>query len=91
MAKKNLDKFADVARAMTGSTISTDELFKTVNNMDKTTKENIYEKVDSLMKQINLPFDKAIQLVRKGLAEISNILKIDPAVIFQVYIEKRGE
>lgn len=87
MKKEDLDKFANVARSMTGSTINTDELFKKVNAIDVATKKEIYLKTDSMLKKSNLPFDKAYPLARKGFIDLAYEFKIDPAVLFQLYIE----
>lgn len=84
----DLENFANIARSMTGSTISTNELFKSVRAMNTVTKKQIYLKTDSMVKQTNLPFDKAFPLAKKGFIDLANELNVDSAVLFQVYIQQ---
>ena len=91
MINKDLDKFANIARLMTGSNISTDELFNKIKTMNEVTKEDIFLKTNSMLKKTNLPFDKAYPLVKKGFTNLANEFDIDPAVLFQLYIMKLGK
>ena len=87
MDNNDLEKFANVARSMTGSNISTNELFKAVRTMNEVTKKEIHSKADSMIQQANLSFDKAYPLAKKGFIDLANELNVDPAVLFQVYIQ----
>lgn len=86
---KGKEEFANIARSMTGSIISTNELFKAVRTMSGVIKKEIHLKTDSMLQKTNLPFDKAYPLAKKGFIDLANELNIDPAVLFQVYIENK--
>ena len=91
MINKDLDKFANIARLMTGSNISTDELFNKIKTMNEVTKEDIFLKTNSMLKKTNLPFDKTYPLAKEGFTNLANEFDIDPAVLFQIYITKLGK
>ena len=83
------EKFANIARSITGSIISTHELFKVVRTMNQVIKKEIHLKTDSMLKKTNLPIDKAYPLAKKGFIDLANELNVNPAVLFQVYIESK--
>lgn len=83
----SLEQFAEVARTMTGSKLSTKLILLKAKSINKTTKEIICPKINQMVKEHNLPFDKAFPLIKDGFNQISNEYNIDSAVLFWVYME----
>ncbi|AGL03285.1 hypothetical protein [Desulfoscipio gibsoniae] len=83
----SLDKQAEIARRMTGSKLSNQEIFAMVRNINQDTKKKICPEIDQMIKDINLPLDKAYPSVMVGFYKMSVHYNIDSAVLFWIYME----
>lgn len=82
-----IEQQAEIARTMTGSKLSTEEIVIRVQNIDPFTKEKACPKVHQMVLEYNLPFDKAFPIIRNGFSEIAKEHKINPAVLFWIYMD----
>ena len=83
----DLDKQAEIARLMTGSKLSDQEMFELVRSTSQATREKVCPQVDQMVKDRNMPFDKAYPLVRDGFNQIAVNFNMDPAVLFWIYMD----
>lgn len=82
---------AEIARTMTGSNLSTDDIIGQVVCVSKLTKEIVCPQIDEMVRKNNLPFDKAFPLVKAGFNNIAKDYNLDPAVLFWVYMDWMSE
>ncbi|WP_449240352.1 hypothetical protein [Desulfoscipio gibsoniae] len=82
-----LDKQAEIARRMTGSKLSNQELFTMVGSISEEAKEKICPEIDKMIKDISLSLDKAYPAVMVGFYKMSVHYNIDSAVLFWIYME----
>jgi len=78
---------ANIARAMTGSTMSTSEIIRNVMNTDNATKNIVSQQVHSVVKEYNMPFDKAFPIIKRSFNQIARNYNMDPAVLFWIYMD----
>jgi len=82
---------AEIARAMTGSVLSDEEIMIGVKNVKPIVKEECCRQVDKLLKKHDLPFDKGYLLAKDDFNNIARRYKIDAAVMFWIYMEWLGK
>lgn len=82
-----LEKQAEIARVMTGSKLSDNDLFQGVKGVTTIKKGIVCPKVHQMIGIHNLPFDKAFPLVKEGFGKLASEHNIDSAVLFWIYME----
>lgn len=87
MKKEDLNKFFNVFRSMTGSTMTDEDIVENYNLIDKGKKKEIYSKIDTIIKNLNMPFDKALPLITVELNLLATEEQSDPAVLLLLYID----
>lgn len=78
---------AEVARSMTGSQMSTHVIVANVLSFDPVKKATLCPEIHRMVKDNNIPFDKAFPLIKDGFNEIAQNNSIDPSVLFWVYMD----
>lgn len=78
---------AEIARLMTGSSLSTIAIISKVKYVAKAIREKAGLEVNQMVQEHNLPFDKAFPLIKDGFNEIATKYSMDPAVLFWVYMD----
>ncbi len=86
----NMQDQAEIARAMTGSTLSDDKIFEQVSNMNPSVKNQSSKEVDTLVKVYDGKFDKVFANNRIGFNIIANKYGIDGATLFWIYMDWRN-
>lgn len=84
-----IERQAQIARDMTGSTINTNDLINGLKRLDNTAKSQIYSKMRNIFEGNKVPFDKAFFIAREQINEVANSYKIDPAILFWVCMEMK--
>lgn len=85
-----IDQQCEIARVMTGSNYSNDEILKNIRTMNELVKEEASVSINQLLLRDNLPFDKAFPLVKADFKKVAQKYKINPAALFWVYMEWKG-
>lgn len=87
MKEEDLNKFCNVFRSMTGSTMTDEDIVKNYNSINKEKKKEIFLKIDTSIKDLNMPFDKALPLITVELNLLATEEQSDPAVLLLLYID----
>ncbi|MFA6808691.1 MAG: hypothetical protein WCR27_06840 [Eubacteriales bacterium] len=82
---------AEIARTMTGSILSDEEIMIGVRKVNAIAKEECCRQVDKLLQKHNLPFDKGYFLAKDDFNNIAQRYKMDAAVMFWIYMEWLGQ
>jgi len=78
-------KFAEVARCLTGSTMSNSEIYYKYISIKPNVKKRIHNKVDSIVKKSDISFDEAHPLfVYINILAVEE--KLDPAILLLLYL-----
>ncbi|KOC50004.1 hypothetical protein [Clostridium botulinum] len=83
----NKEQQAEIARLMTGSSLSTIAIISKVKYVTKTIRDKVGPEVKQMVQEHNLPFDKAFPLIKDGFNEIADKYSMDSAVLFWVYMD----
>ncbi|WP_346929103.1 hypothetical protein [Clostridium sp.] len=88
MIKFNSDfiKFAEIARSLTGSTMSNSEIYYKYGSIKPNAKKKIHDKVDKIVKKSNFSFDGAHPLFVVYINILAVEEGLDPSVLFLLYI-----
>lgn len=78
---------ANIARLMTGSTMNTNDIIQNLMNVDTYKRDILCQKVDAVVREYNLPFDKAFPIIKQSFNQIARHNNLDPAVLFWIYME----
>lgn len=81
----------EIARLMTGSTVSDEKILHNVLTTNYLVKEEASGLVDKLIQIHNLPFDKAYPLVKDDFNRIAKKYDLDVAALFWIYMEWKGK
>lgn len=87
----NIQQQCDIARLMTGSTVSNQTILKGVKATNYLVKEEASRLVDKLLKKHNLPFDEAYLFVKDDFNKIAKKYDLDVAALFWIYMEWRSK
>ncbi|WP_368262869.1 hypothetical protein [Clostridium disporicum] len=89
MLKFNTDfiKFAELARYLTGSTMSNSEIYYKYISIKPNVKKRIHHKVDSIVKKSDISFDEAHPLFVVYINILAVEEKLDPAILFLLYLK----
>lgn len=90
MLKFNTDfiRFAELARYLTGSTMSNSEIYYKYISIKSNVKKKIHHKVDSIVKNSNISFNEAHPLFVVYINILAVEEKLDPAILFLLYLTK---
>ncbi|MDB5056274.1 MAG: hypothetical protein JWM44_4324 [Bacilli bacterium] len=86
ISKAEFHKFAEVFRLTTGSTMKDGEI---LNGYKKYTSKNrleLFSKIDLIIKDRNIPFDKALPLITVDLNVLAAEEQTDPAILLMIYV-----
>lgn len=83
----DLNQAAEIARLMTDSTLTNSQIIMAVSNIPRQKRDAICPEVDIMVKQHNLPFDKAYPLVKEEFKFLATQNNLDAAVLFWLYME----
>ncbi|OSA72277.1 hypothetical protein B2H86_17090 [Clostridium botulinum] len=89
MIKFNTDfiKFAEVARGLTGSTMSNSEIYYKFVSVRSNVKKRIHDKVDKLVKKVDVSFDEAHPLFVVYINILAVEERLDPAILLLLYLK----
>lgn len=82
-----LHKAAELARIMTGSTLSDNALIKQVKSTSDLIRQLSSMEIDSLARKHNMPFDKGFPQMKKDFSLIASKYSLDPATLFWIYMD----
>lgn len=77
----------EIARVMTLSTLADEDITKGVLSIDISVKKQVCKQIDNLLKEHDLPFDKAFPLMVKDFNEVGYKNNMDSAVLFCIYMD----
>ncbi|MFQ7000059.1 MAG: hypothetical protein ACLRRH_01705 [Clostridium sp.] len=83
----NFIKFAEVARCLTGSTMSNSEIYYKYISIKPNVKKRIHYKIDNIVKKIDISFDEAHPLFIVYINILAVEEKLDPAILFLLYLK----
>lgn len=91
MIKFNADfiKFAEVARYLTGSTMSNSEIYYKYISIKPNVEKRIHDKVDTLVKKSNISFNEAHPLFVVYINILAVEERLDPAILFLLYLNRK--
>lgn len=81
----------EIARLMTGSTVSDEIILRNVENTHYLIKKEASSLVDKLIQKHDLPFDKAYPIVKDDFNRIAVRYDLDVAALFWIYMEWKGK
>lgn len=83
-----LHEQSEIARIMTGSTLTDNEILKQVQKTRPTIKAQSAKDIDSLVKKYDAPFDKAFPKMKDNFDLIAHKYQLDSAALFWIYMER---
>lgn len=81
-------KTANVCKVLSGSFMSNTDIINGANRLSLNQKKNIILKVENIIKDREMPFDKASSLLVVDLHILSVEIKIDPGILLFTYVTK---
>lgn len=89
MIKFNADfiKFAELARCLTGSTMSNSKIYYKYISIKPNVKKRIHYKVDSIVKKSNISFNDVDPLFVVYMNILAVEERLDPAILFLLYLK----
>lgn len=78
---------AEIARLVTDSKLSNQEILILVGEVDQGTRNKVCIEIDQKVKECNLPISEAFPLIRDGFNQIAMNYNMDQAVLFWIYME----
>ncbi|NAS19021.1 hypothetical protein GND98_014360 [Clostridium butyricum] len=79
-------KGANVCKVLSGSFMSNIDIINGANRLSINQKKNIILKVEDIVKDRDMPFDKASPLLVVDLHVLSVEMKIDPGILLFTYV-----
>lgn len=79
-------KFAEVARCLTGSTMSNSEIYYKYLSIKPNVKKRIHNKVDGIVKKSDISFNDAHPLFVVYINILAVEEKLDPAILLLLYL-----
>lgn len=79
-------KGANVCKVLSGSFMSNIDIINGANRLLPNQKKNIILKVENIVKDRDMPFDKACPLLVVDLHVLSVEMKIDPGILLFTYV-----
>ncbi len=83
----SLNKAAELARLMTGSTLSDNAIIKQVKSTSDQIRQISSMEIDSLARKHNMPFDKGFPQMKMDFSLIAAKYSLDPATLFWIYMD----
>lgn len=80
-------KFVEVARCLTGSTMSNSEIYYKYISIKPNVKKRIHNKVASIVKKSNISFNEAHPLFVVYMNVLAVEERLDPAILFLLYLK----
>ncbi|MFX4261116.1 hypothetical protein ACOBQJ_02825 [Pelotomaculum propionicicum] len=78
---------AEIARLVTDSKLSNQEILIFVGEVDQGTRDKVSLEIDLMVKERKLPIGEAFPLVRDGFNQIAMDNNMDQAVLFWIYMD----
>lgn len=80
---------AEIARAKTGSTADTNQINREVNSVIISRAEVIFIKIETILKEHNLPFEQAFPTILTEFKTLAENECLDPASVFCLYMDSK--
>jgi hypothetical protein len=82
-----INQQAEVARVMTGSTLSDAQIVNGVRSTNKAVKNKASQEVENFAKTLTQPFDQTYPTFKTDMAKIASKYNLDSAILFWIYME----
>lgn len=87
ISKTDFHKFAEIFRSCTGSTMKDDDILNGYNSIDKKRRMQLFDRINQIVQERNIPFDKALPLITVELNVLAAEEETDPAILLMLYID----